>query len=69
MAIANEYGVTLEQIQPDSNMRVTLQLDSMRAMTLLLIVKQTTGVMIAPRQLPRLTTFRTLYDYIETHKD
>lgn len=63
--IATEYSVAVEDIKPENNIRQTLKLDSMRAMTLILIVKQQTGVMISPRHLPGITTFQSLYDYIE----
>lgn len=64
-AIAREFDVPVDAISPEKNIRRTLDLDSMRAMTLLVVVHKHTGIMIPPRHAPRLTTFQTLYDYIE----
>ena len=65
IAIANEYEVPVEAIQPDADIRTTLDLDSMRAMSIIVLVKRNCGIMINPRHLPRFTTFQSLYDYIE----
>lgn len=64
-AIAEEYEVPLDVILPENDIRTTLDLDSMRAMNLIVIVKCCTGVLITPRIFPRFTTFQSLYDYIE----
>lgn len=63
-AIVEEYEVSFEDITPDAEVWQTLQLDSLRALQIIIIVKQLFGILIPPRHLPRLTTFQTLYDYI-----
>lgn len=62
--IAEEYEVPINAITPDAEIWQTLQLDSMRALQIIIIVKRLFGILIPPRHLPRLTTFQTLYDYI-----
>lgn len=64
IAIAEEYEVPIENIQPQADIRQTLDLDSMRAMSMIVIVKRTCGIIIPPRHLPRFTNFQSLYDYI-----
>ena len=64
IAIAEEYEVPVEKIQPQADIRQTLDLDSMRAMSMVVIVKRTCGIIIPPRHLPRFTNFQSLYDYI-----
>ena len=64
-AIAEEFEVPVEAIQPEANIRLTLDLDSMRVMNLVVLVKRHTGVMLPVRHLQQFTTFQTLYDYIE----
>lgn len=64
IAIAEEYEVPIEKIQPQADIRQTLDLDSMRAMSMVVIVKRTCGIIIPPRHLPRFTNYQSLYDYI-----
>ena len=66
-AIATEFEVPVEVIQPDANILQTLDLDSMRVMSLVVLVKRHTGIMLPIRHLQQFTTFRILYDYIEQH--
>lgn len=63
--LAAEFEIPIEAITPGADIRQTLDLDSMRVMQIIIIVKQKSGVLIPPRHLPRFTTFQTLYDYIE----
>lgn len=63
-ALAEEFEIPVDQITPEADIRTTLDLDSMKAMQVVVIVKRYTGIVIYPRQFPRFTTFQTLYDYI-----
>lgn len=63
--IAEEFEIPVESITLDADIRETLKYDSMRALQIVIIVKRHAGIIIPPRHIPRLTTFRTLYDYIE----
>lgn len=65
-AIAEEYEVSVDVIQPDADIRTTLDLDSMRAMSMIVLVKRHCGVLLQPRILPRFTTFASLYQYVLT---
>ena len=64
-AFSEEYNVPIEKIRPEGNIWLTFELDSMRALQISIIVHKLTGVIIYPRQLPRLATFQALYEYIE----
>ncbi len=68
-AFSEEYNVPIEKIHPDSNIWITFELDSLRALQISVIVHKLTGVVIYPRQLPRLATFQALYDYIIAQKE
>ena len=68
-ALAEEFEIPVERISPEADIRATLDLDSLRAMQVIVIVKRHTGVIIYPRHFPRFTTFQTLYDYIREAKD
>lgn len=63
--LAEEFSITQEVITPDADVRQTLNLDSMRALQIVIIVKRHCGIIIPPRHIPRFTTFQTLYDYID----
>ena len=63
--IAEEFEIPVKSITLDADIRETLKYDSMRALQIIIIVKRHTGVIIPPRQIPRFTTFRTLYEFIE----
>lgn len=62
--LAEEFSITQEVITPDADVRQTLNLDSMRALQIVIIVKRHCGIIIPPRHIPRFTTFQALYDYI-----
>ena len=64
-AFSEEYNVPMEKIRPEGNIWLTFELDSLRAIQISAIVHKQTGVIIYPRQLPRLATFQALYDFIE----
>lgn len=64
-AFSEEFNVPIEKIRPEGNIWLTFELDSLRALQILVIVHKLTGIIISPRQLPRLATFQMLYDYVK----
>jgi len=63
--LAEEFNVPIEEIIPKADVRQTLNLDSMRALQVIIVVKRHCGIIIPPRHIPRFTTFQALYDYID----
>ena len=63
-ALADEYEVPISEILPESDIWQTLNLDSMRAMQIIIIIKQLFGVLIKPHVLQRMVTFADLYELI-----
>ena len=63
--LSEEFCVPTEEMTPEADVRQTLNLDSMRALQIVIIVKRHCGIIIPPRHIPRFTTFQTLYDYID----
>lgn len=63
--LAEEFDVPEVTIMPEADVRQTLNLDSMRALQVIIVAKRQCGIIIPPRHIPRFTTFQTLYDYIE----
>ena len=63
-SIAEEFDTDVNIIRPEANIRQTLNLDSMRVMSLVVLVRRQTGVMLPVRHLQQFTTFQTLYDYL-----
>ena len=65
--IAEHFEIEESLITPDAIIRQALDLDSLRAMELVVVAKRQIGIIIPPRQLPSLVTFEDLYDYLYTH--
>ena len=63
--IASTFDVDTGVITPGSGIAGTLQLDSLGAYELAVIVRKETGVSIPACDFPRLVTFGDLYDYID----
>ena len=67
--LAEHFEIDAAMIEPDAIIRQVLDLDSLRAMEMIVVAKKQFGIIIPPRQLPSLVTFEDLYDYLETHID
>ena len=63
--LAIELDIEESNIAPNADVRQTLKLDSMRALQIIIVVKRHCDIIIMPRQIPRITTFQSLYDFIE----
>lgn len=66
--LAEEFEVEEDVITPDAVIKETLELDSLSLVDLVALIDQTFKVKIKPAELPTITTFAALYDYIESHQ-
>ncbi|MDD5861707.1 MAG: acyl carrier protein [Prevotella sp.] len=67
-AMADEFEVEESDITPDANIKETLELDSLNLVDLVAMVQQEFKVQIPIADLPKIQTFKNLYDYIESHQ-
>ncbi|MCD8282638.1 MAG: acyl carrier protein [Prevotella sp.] len=65
--LSEEFEVPAEKLQPDANVKDTLNLDSLSLVDLVALVQQTYKVKIPVTELRTIQTFNNLYDYIESH--
>lgn len=65
--LAQEFDVEESAIEPASNVKETLALDSLSLVDLVALVQQTYKVKIPVSELASIKTFDNLYDYIEQH--
>lgn len=65
--LADEFDVEVSSINPDDNIKDTLELDSLSLVDLIALVQQTYKVVIPVSDLHKIQTFNNLYDYIENH--
>ena len=67
--VEERFEIDKSVITEKLDVRKTLDLDSMRAMELIVIIKKQFGIQISPRHLSLIVTFGDIYDYIEQHKN
>jgi len=65
--LAEEFEIEQEVMLDDANLKDTLELDSLALVDLIAVVEHTFKVKIPTADLPTITTFGQLYDYIESH--
>ncbi len=65
--LAEEFEVEQSEFTEDANLKETLQLDSINLVDLVAMVQMTYKVVIPVSDLPKIQTFKDLYDYIEQH--
>lgn len=65
--LADEFEVDASEFTPDANIKETLELDSLSLVDLIALIDHTFKVKIAKEDLPKVSTFQALYDYIEAH--
>lgn len=63
-AIAERFEIAVVDIHPDDIMRHKLDLNSLSALEMLVVIKRQYGVTITPRELSGLVTFDDLYDFL-----
>lgn len=63
-AIAERFEIAVADIHPDDIIRHKLDLNSLSALEMLVVIKRQYGVTITPRDLSGLVTFEDLYEYL-----
>ena len=66
--LAEEFEVEETVITDDAVIYETLQLDSLSLVDLVAVIQYTFKVKIPVEDLPKVKTFKDLYDYIESHQ-
>lgn len=66
--LAEEFEVEETVISDDAVIYDTLQLDSLSLVDLVAVIQYTFKVKIPVEDLPKVKTFKDLYDYIESHQ-
>ncbi|MBQ6777490.1 MAG: acyl carrier protein [Paludibacteraceae bacterium] len=62
--LAEEFEVDAAVMTPEANIKQTLALDSLSLVDLVALIDGEFGVKIPTADLPQLTTFQRLYDYL-----
>ena len=62
--LAEEFEVEVSDITPESNIKETLQLDSLSLVDMVALVESEFGVKIQGAEMLKIQTFQALYDYI-----
>lgn len=62
--LAEEFEIEVAEITPDSNIKETLQLDSLSLVDMVALIEQTFGVKIKSQEVASIQTFDSLYDFI-----
>jgi len=62
--LAEEFEIEVTDITPDSNIKETLQLDSLSLVDMVALIEQTFGVKIKSQEVAGIQTFESLYDFI-----
>lgn len=66
--LAEEFEVEETVITDDAVIYDTLQLDSLSLVDLVAVIQYTFKVKIPVEDLPKVKTFKDLYDYVESHQ-
>lgn len=66
--LAEEFEVEESVITDDAVIYDTLQLDSLSLVDLVAVIQYTFKVKIPVEDLPKVKTFKDLYDYVESHQ-
>jgi acyl carrier protein len=62
--LVEEFEVELDKIQPEANLRETLQLDSLDYIDLVVVIESNFGFKVKPEDFPGIVTFQNFYDYV-----
>lgn len=62
--LAEEFEVDVEVITPDTNIKETLQLDSLALVDMVALLETEFGVKIAGAEIVNIKTFEALYDFV-----
>lgn len=62
--LAEEFEVEIEDIQPDGDIKKTLELDSLSLVDMVALIEETFKVKILGTDISKIKTFDALYDFI-----
>ncbi|MCD7899700.1 MAG: phosphopantetheine-binding protein [Bacteroides sp.] len=62
--LAEEFEIEVEDIAPESNIKETLELDSLSLVDMVALIEGSFGVKIKSQEVSTIQTFDTLYDFI-----
>ncbi len=63
-AIAEEFELEEDDLQPDAPIKETLELDSLNLVDLIVQIEKTTGVKAKGMEVIKIVTFESLYDFV-----
>ena len=63
--LVEEFEVAPEKIKPESNLRETLELDSLDYIDLIVVIESNFGFKVKPEDFVPITTFQNFYDYVD----
>ncbi len=63
-AIAEEFELEEDDLQPDAPIKETLELDSLNLVDLIVQIEKTTGVKAKGMEVIKIVTFEGLYDFV-----
>lgn len=63
--LIEEFEVDAAKIQPDANLRETLELDSLDYVDLVVIIESNFGFKVVAEDFIDIHTFQNFYDYVE----
>ena len=62
--LSEEFEVNVDRMQPDSNIRQVLELDSLDYIDLVVVVENNFSFKVKPEDFIRIMTFQDFYSYI-----
>jgi len=63
--LVEEFEVEPVKINPEANLRETLELDSLDYIDLVVVIESNFGFKVKPEDFISIATFRDFYDYVE----
>lgn len=61
--LVEEFEVAPEKIEPEANLRETLELDSLDYIDLVVVIESNFGFKVKPEDFTSMVTFQNFYDY------
>ncbi|NJM24961.1 MAG: acyl carrier protein [Bacteroidia bacterium] len=62
--LVDEFEVESEKIQPEANLKDTLELDSLDYIDLVVVIESNFGFKVKPEDFAAITTFESFYQYV-----
>ena len=63
-ALAEEFEIEVSEIQPDADIKETLDLDSLSLVDMVALIESVVGVEIKGQDITNIRTFESLYTFI-----